>query len=61
LKSENVAVAIAVNKNTITATKDRNENLGIPHKPCPLVHPLENSVPRPTSAPEIIKRVIKVD
>lgn len=50
-----VAVTIAVLKNTRTAVMDRIENLGIPHKPCPLVHPFDNSVPIPTSKPETSK------
>ena len=36
------------------ATKARTENLEIPHTPWPLVQPLPNLVPKPTSKPAII-------
>ena len=55
-----MAVTIAVNRKVITATKDLSENLGNPHRPCPLVHPLDNSVPKPTSNPETTRRVVEL-
>lgn len=42
---------IAVNKNVQTATNDLILNLGRPHKPWPLVQPLDNFVPKPTRSP----------
>jgi hypothetical protein len=54
-----VAVAIAVKRKVRTATKDLNENLGRPHRPWPLVHPLDNSVPTPTSNPETTRIVVE--
>lgn len=50
-----VAVTTAVDKNTKTAASDLNENLGNPHNPCPLVHPLDNYVPIPTNRPATIR------
>jgi len=44
-------MAIAVKRKIHTATIERMLNLGIPHKPCPLVHPLPSFVPKPTSNP----------
>lgn len=58
--NEKVAVTIAVGKKIITAVNERTDNLGNPHKPCPLVHPFESSVPTPTKAPAIIKCVLEV-
>ncbi len=46
---------IAVGKNTITAVNERTDNLGKPHRPCPLVHPFESSVPAPTKAPAMMR------
>jgi hypothetical protein len=57
--SEYVAVAMAVTRKVITAKNDRNENLGIPHNPCPLVHPLASSVPSPTKNPATAKCVME--
>jgi len=34
-----------------TATKDRGLHRAKPHIPCPLVHPFDNFVPRPTKNP----------
>ncbi len=42
---------IAVHKKTQTAIKDRILKRGKPHKPCPLVHPFEVLVPKPTNSP----------
>lgn len=55
-----MAVAMAVGRKMRTAAKDRSESLGIPHNPCPLVHPLESSVPTPTNAPAIISLVVEL-
>lgn len=49
-----VTVRMPVIKNIITAVIDRNDNLGSPHNPCPLVHPDPNCVPTPTNAPDTI-------
>lgn len=46
-----VLVRTPVAKKVQTATKDRRLSLGIPHNPCPLVHPLLSLVPKPTSKP----------
>ena len=35
----------------MTATKDLILNLAKPHSPWPLVHPLDNFVPKPTNTP----------
>eukprot|EP00966_Prymnesium_polylepis_P313602 7246650-Prymnesium_polylepis.1 len=34
-----------------TATSERIERRERPHRPCPLVQPLESAVPRPTARP----------
>ena len=60
LPSANVAVAMAVDRKMRTEAKDRSESLGIPQSPCPLVHPLESSVPTPTRAPAIISFVLEL-
>jgi hypothetical protein len=39
---EYVAVAMAVERKTKTATNDRIESRGRPHKPWPLVHPFDS-------------------
>jgi len=51
----NVAVTIPVIRKIKTAPIERNESLGRPHKPCPLVQPDPKLVPNPTRNPEIIK------
>ena len=43
----------------IVATTDLNENLLIPHTPCPLVQPFPILVPTPTSKPPIINKGIE--
>lgn len=42
-------------KKMLTAVKDLLLNLGNPHKPWPLVHPLLSLVPNPTKRPAIAK------
>lgn len=49
-----VAVIIPTDKNTLVAVIERFENLAIPHTPWPLVQPLPNTVPKPTSSPATI-------
>lgn len=39
----------------LTATIDLGANLGNPHTPCPLVHPLPIFVPNPTQNPATIE------
>jgi hypothetical protein len=46
-----VLIAIPVPKNAQTAIKDLILKRGNPHKPCPLVQPLPNFVPKPTKNP----------
>ncbi len=53
----NVAVIIPVIRNIITAPNERNESLGKPHKPWPLVQPEANWVPKPTRNPATNKCV----
>jgi hypothetical protein len=40
-----------VSKKVIVATNERHDNLPKPHTPWPLVQPLPNEVPSPTSNP----------
>lgn len=56
-----VATAIAVNKNTITAVNDLKENLGKPQRPWPLVHPFPSSVPTPTRNPATTKLILEAE
>lgn len=42
-----------MNKKVQTATIDLILNRGRPHNPCPLVHPFDNFVPKPTNSPAI--------
>ena len=51
---------MAVDRKTKTAVKDLRDSLGIPHNPCPLVHPLDNSVPAPTRAPAAINLLVEL-
>jgi len=57
---EYVAVSIPVARKVRTAVNDRVENLGSPQSPCPLVHPLARSVPKPTNNPATTKCVTEV-
>lgn len=57
---EYVAVIIAVDRKVTTATKDRMERRGSPHKPCPLVQPFDSSVPAPTRAPATTSLVLEL-
>jgi hypothetical protein len=43
-----------------TAVNERIENLGKPQIPCPLVQPLANLVPNPTSRPPITRPSVEV-
>lgn len=46
---------MAANRKVQTATIDLILNLGRPQSPWPLVHPLLNLVPNPTSNPDMKK------
>ncbi len=59
--SDKLAVAIAVDRNVKTATKDLIEKRGSPQSPCPLVQPFERSVPKPTNSPATAKWVTEED
>ena len=48
----NVEMTIAVIRKMQTATKDLRLKRGNPHNPCPLVHPFDSLVPKPTRNPE---------
>lgn len=47
-----VAIANPVIIKVMTATKDLKLNLASPQSPCPLVHPFESFVPKPTRIPD---------
>lgn len=53
-------MTMAVDRKTKTAAKDLRDSLGIPHRPCPLVQPLDNSVPAPTRAPAATNLVVEL-
>lgn len=50
-----VAIPIAANKNTPTATNERILKRANPQSPCPLVQPLPNLLPNPTIIPDNAK------
>ncbi len=41
--------------NEAVATTERGDSRAMPHTPCPLVHPLPVTLPKPTNRPPITK------